>query len=131
LIVLDTHVWSWWVAQAPELPRRVARLIEARIEDEAEFVSSISVWEVALLAQRQRLQLKMPVSEWIRQAEALAAIRFAPVDNHIALSSALLPPPLHPDPADRIIVATALQLRALLVTKDSKLRDYPHVETRW
>jgi PIN domain nuclease of toxin-antitoxin system len=131
LIVLDTHVWLWWVAQAPELPRRVARLIEARIEDEAVFVSSISVWEIALLVQRQRLQLSMPVSEWIRQAEALAAIRFAPVDNHIALSSVLLPPPLHPDPADRIIVATALQLRASLVTKDRKLRAYPHVETQW
>ena len=42
-----------------------------------------------------------------------------------------LPPPLHPDPADRIIIATALQLGATLITKDQKIRDYPHVTTVW
>lgn len=131
MIVLDTHVWVWWVTQDPQLPRRVARLIEARGDSESVFVSSISVWEVALLVQRHRLQLTMPVSEWIRQAEALMPTRFAPVDNRIALRSLLLPSPLHSDPADRIIIATALHLQATLITKDRKLREYPHVETRW
>ena len=108
----------------------MARLIEAG-DAESVFVSSISVWEVARLVQRQRLELTMPVTEWLRQAEALTAVRFAPVDNRIAVRSVLLPPPLHSDPADRIIIATALHLQATLITKDRKLRDYPHVAARW
>jgi PIN domain nuclease of toxin-antitoxin system len=131
VILLDTHVWVWWVTQATELPRKVGRFIDARIETEAACVSSISVWEVALLVQRKRLQLTMGVSEWIQKSEALPYIRFVPVDNRIALRSVLLPPPLHPDPADRIIVATAVELGAVLITKDDKLRTYPHVETQW
>lgn len=131
MILLDTHVWVWWVTQAAGLPRRVGRFIDARAEAEPVLVSSISVWEVALLVQRGRLQLSMAVSEWIRKSEALSLLRFVPVDNRIALRSVQLPPPLHADPADRIIIATAVQMGALLVTKDDKLRAYPYVETRW
>jgi PIN domain nuclease of toxin-antitoxin system len=131
VILLDTHVWVWWVTQATELPRRIGRLIEERIETESVCVSSISVWEVALLVQRERLKLTMAVTEWVHRSEALPFIRFVPVDNGIALRSVLLAPPLHSDPADRIIIATAIHLGAILITKDDKLRAYPHVETHW
>jgi PIN domain nuclease of toxin-antitoxin system len=80
---------------------------------------------------RGRLELSMDVGDWVAKAEALPLLRFVPVDNRIALRSVLLPPPLHNDPADRIIVATALQLGATLITKDEKLRGYPHVRTVW
>lgn len=131
MILLDTHVWVWWVAQASDLPRRVARLIDERIATEAVCVSAISVWEVALLVQRKRLKLAMGVTEWVKRSESLPFLRFVPVDNDVALRSVLLPPPFHSDPADRIIVATAIQLGAVLVTKDEKLRSYPHIEARW
>lgn len=131
MIVLDTHVWIWWVSGSADLPRRLARLIERRIETEPVWVSSISVWEVALLVKRGRLQLTMATADWIERSEALPSLRFAPVDNRIALRSMLLPEPLHGDPADRIIIATALQLGATLITRDDKLRAYPHVKTEW
>ena len=72
--------------------------------------------------------------DWVGSAaacEALPSVRYVPVDNRIALRSVLLPDPLHDDPADRIIIATALQLGATLITRDDKLRAYPHVETLW
>jgi PIN domain nuclease of toxin-antitoxin system len=54
-----------------------------------------------------------------------------PVSNSIALKSVQLPGALHNDPADRIIIATAVSLGAVLVTKDEKIRNYPHVKTAW
>ncbi|MEW6490540.1 MAG: type II toxin-antitoxin system VapC family toxin [Thermodesulfobacteriota bacterium] len=94
-------------------------------------VSSISAWEVALLVKKGRLVLSMDVQEWVRKAESLPYVHFHPVDNAIALRSVNLPGLLHEDPADRIIVATALHLDAAVVTRDEKIRNYPAVRTIW
>ena len=61
----------------------------------------------------------------------LPFLSFVPVDNSIAVKSVLLPEPLHKDPADRIIISTAVTLGAALVTKDEKILNYPYVETIW
>ncbi|HEY2291201.1 MAG TPA: type II toxin-antitoxin system VapC family toxin [Thermoanaerobaculia bacterium] len=131
MIVLDTHAWVWWVAS----PERLSPSAKQRIDDEAEktpiLISSISAWEVALLVKKGRLELTMEVEEWIARSESLPALRFVPVDNRIAILSNHLPGELHEDPADRIIIATALTLGATLVTRDRKLQDYPHLETFW
>lgn len=71
------------------------------------------------------------MKDWIARSEALPFIQFVPLDNRIALRSNLLPGELHEDPADRIIIATSLTLGAPLVSKDQKIRDYPHVRTIW
>jgi PIN domain nuclease of toxin-antitoxin system len=64
-------------------------------------------------------------------SERLPFISFVPVDNRIAVKSVSLPEPLHRDPADRIIISTAITLGAALVTKDDKIISYPYVETIW
>ncbi len=84
-----------------------------------------------MLADRGRLTLSMDVADWIARAEAMPFFRFVPVDNTIAHRSVRLPGALHQDPADRIIVATALTLGMPLVTKDEKLRGYRHLSTVW
>ena len=83
------------------------------------------------MVRKGRLELKEEVRTWIARAEALPFFRFVPVDNAIALLSVELPHPLHPDPADRIIVATALRLQCPLVTKDRQLHEYPDIEVIW
>ena len=80
---------------------------------------------------RGRLQLTLDYTDWIAHTESLPFINFVPIDNHIALKSIQLLPPLHHDPADRIIIATALTLGATLITKDEKIIRYPHVDTAW
>lgn len=109
----------------------VDQRLEAALADESVRISSISAWEVALLASRGRLQLTLDVTEWIARTDALAPVRFVPVDNAIAVRSVRLPPPFHADPADRIIVATALHLGAALVTRDRRMHENPHVEVVW
>ena len=131
MIVLDTHAWVWWVADPRRLSRAVRDLIEASSSDGTVCISAISCWEVALLAKRGRLDLTMDVADWVARSEALPFVKFVAVDNHIALRSVSLPAPLHDDPADRIIVATALSVGATLVTMDRRLRRYRQVKTIW
>lgn len=80
-----------------------------------------------MLTEKGRLELNMDVEEWIALSETLPFIHFVPVSNHIALKAVQLPQPLHSDPADRIIIATALSIGATLVTIDKNILEYPHV----
>lgn len=131
MIVLDTHAWVWWVSSPDQLSPKAREAADQAAENGAVYVSSISVWEVVLLVQRGRLRLTLDVEDWVAYCEALPFIRFAPVNTAIAMKSVRLPGSLHPDPADRIIIATALTIGAPLVTKDERIRSYPHVETIW
>src|SRR5262249_5991746 len=91
-------------------------------------LSAISGWEVALVVQRGGLVLRSPGREWIARSEALAGLRFLPVDTGIAIRSVELSD-LPPGPADRLIVASAERLGATLVTKDERFRAGPGVTT--
>lgn len=91
--------------------------------------SAISCWEIGALVQSRRLELSIAPADWISRCESLAFFRVVPIDARVALRAAELPD-LHKDPADRIIVATALGLGASLVTKDRTLAGYG-VTTVW
>lgn len=132
LILLDTHAWVWWVAEPERLPRPARDAIQARIEaGEALRVSAISTWEVAMLVERGRLELRLDVEAWVARSEAAPEIEFVPVDSRIALRAVLLEDFAHRDPADRIIAATALRLDAALVTADTRLHSYAPLTTLW
>jgi PIN domain nuclease of toxin-antitoxin system len=131
MIVLDTHAWIWWVSSPVYLSETAKRIIDEAVTGKNIFISSISAWEVAILVSRGRLKLTMSAADWIAASEALPFFDFVPVSNSIALKSVQLPGVLHNDPADRIIIATAVSLGAILVTKDEQIRNYPHVKTAW
>jgi len=131
MIVLDTHAWIWFTSKPEALSKKAQKALKAAVKEKNVLVSSISVWEVALLVNKKRLKLSMDVTDWIAKSESLPFIQFIPVSNSIAVKSVNLPQPLHPDPADRIIIATALSLGAPLVTKDKKISAYAHVKTIW
>ena len=131
MIVLDSHAWVWWISDPTKLSKRALKAIDEAVANNAVHVSSMSVWEVALLVARSRLRLTMDVEEWIARSERLPFLSFVPVTNDVAVRSTRLPGTLHNDPADRIIIATSLKLGMPLVTKDEKIRDYRHVRTIW
>lgn len=131
MTVLDTHIWLWWVSNPENLSSRAAKAIKQAISVNAVYISSISAWEVAMLVEKNRLKLSVDVRDWIRKTEALSFVQFIPVDNTIALRSTSLPGKLHQDPADRIIIATAMVMGAKLITKDEKIRNYRYVKTIW
>ncbi|SOZ37090.1 Ribonuclease VapC (fragment) [Cupriavidus neocaledonicus] len=84
-----------------------------------------------MLVERGRLVLTMDVDAWLATVAKIDVVRFLPVDAGIAVKSVNLPGDFHKDPADRMIVTTARMLAAPLVTRDEKIRAYPHVRTIW
>lgn len=132
MILLDTHAWVWWVDDPARLPAPARQAIEESLAaGDAVLVSCISTWEVAQLVSRGRLELTVPVADWIALAESAPEIAFVPVDNRIALRSVELGGFAHRDSADRIIAATALARGATLVTADARLRAYGALTTAW
>jgi len=131
MIVLDTHTWIWFISKPEVLSKRAKKAVSEAVKEKNVLISSISAWEVALLVIQKRLTLSLDVTDWIAKSEGLPFIHFIEISNSIAVKSVNLPQPLHPDPADRIIIATALSAGVPLVTKDKKLLNYPHVETIW
>ena len=121
MIVLDTHVWVWWVSGSVRLSAPARKAISEHVRSGTVHLSAISVWEVALLVRRGRLELTQPVEDWVARSMALPFVEFVPVDPRIALRSVALPAPLHDDPADRIVAATAITLGATLLTRDARL----------
>ena len=94
------------------------------------WVSAISAWEIALLVQRGRLVLRLPVRDWVARSEALSGLQILPVDTAVGLRAVELTG-LHRDPADRMIVASAELLGAVLITRDERLRAYSGIPTVW
>ena len=131
MIVLDTHAWIWFISNPDRLSKRANEAATAGAADKNILISTISAWEVALLVSKGRIELTLDVSDWIAKSESLPFIQFVPVTNSIAVKSVNLPLPLHPDPADRIIIATALLMGAPVITKDKKILNYAPVKSIW
>ena len=131
MILLDTHVWVWWLSNPDKLPTMARKAVKDAAKNRAIYISSISAWEVALLVSKGRLTFTMDARDWIVRSEALPFFHFVPIDNAIAIRSVRLPEPFHKDPADRIIVATAMTMGMALVSSDSKILKYSHVKTIW
>ena len=120
-LLLDTHVWVYYADGGHELPRTVLRAIEKARESGSLFVSVISVWEIALLVRRKRLALPMSPARWSEDALRLSGLNLLAFTPEIAIESVDLPEPMHKDPADRILVASARVERMTLVTRDREV----------
>lgn len=127
MILLDTHIWVWWVANSLKLPDHYRSLLVAA-RDSGIGVSIYSYWEVAKLVQNSKLALSLPTLEWLRKALTYPGVRLLPLTPEIVVHSTELPGTFHKDPADQILVATARIHDLLLLTVDEKILAYPHVK---
>jgi PIN domain nuclease of toxin-antitoxin system len=129
VILLDTHVWLWWLS-APE------RLSDAAAEaiDRASSigVSTLSAWEIAMLVTRGRITLDREVSVWVGQALAHARVEPLAPDAEVAVAAGLLNAKSFPgDPVDRLIYATARSAGATLITRDRAILMFDPQGTLW
>lgn len=131
MIVIDTHVLVWWLARAPGLSRKAERTLAAHGDPGQIVVSAISLLEIATAVRRGRLELTIPLDQWLADMNSLPEIRVEPVSAEIAALAGSLAEPMHGDPADRLIVSTAFTLGVSLVTGDKKLQEYRGVKTIW
>ena len=124
-LLLDTHIWIWVLEGAvPEIGHAAQNAVMEASDLGRVLVSAISVWEVGMLEAKGRVRFTMEAGEWVRRALAAPGVHFAALTPEIALDSTRLPDPVHGDPADRILIATARRMGATLVTRDSKILEY-------
>jgi len=122
-LLLDTHIWLWAVHD----PKRLGKRLLQELKNEANelWLSPISTWEVLTLNFKGRVHLHGNLSEWL--ARATAGTHEAPLTHEIALAARQLP--LHQDPADRILAATAQVLDLILATADERLLGLGDIRT--
>ena len=128
MIILDTHIWVWWVHGDKRLNQAQMDVITAN-EADIIGVSVISCWEIAKLVQYGRLGLPCKIDEWFEQALDYPGVQLLALTPEIAIESTRLPGEFHRDPADQIIVATARLYKCPLITLDDKILKYPYVKT--
>jgi len=129
LIVLDTHVWLFWVNDDRELISKKALTAINRAESLG--VSVISCWEIAMLLAKRRLAFNMDVQDWVNQASKYPGIRLIGLDAEVAVLSTRLPGNFHGDPADRMIVATCMKHNVPLISKDKMIRSWGQIKVIW
>jgi PIN domain nuclease of toxin-antitoxin system len=117
-LLLDTHIWVRSQLNPERLSPRVARAINDPRNEL--WISPISTWEIVLLCERGRLKLDGGPEVWMQKALTVAPLREAPLTHEIALATRSIGLP-HRDPADRLLLATALIHGLTLVTADRKL----------
>lgn len=130
MIVLDTHIQIWWSEDDNRLTDRQRSAIESERRQFGSIgISPISCIEVARLAAASLIELPTDALTWIRHLMNYPSVRLLPITPEIAVRAYSLPEPFHRDPADRILVATAIELACPLLTSDQRILQYPHVDT--
>jgi len=129
--LLDTHTWVWWNARPDALSPAVRELLSDPAACNELLLSAISVWELCKLLEKGKIGLSLPVEDWIRQALDAPGLRLVPLTPRIAYRSTVLPGPFHQDPADQIIIATAREENATILTRDARILGYRHAQSLW
>jgi PIN domain nuclease of toxin-antitoxin system len=129
LIVLDTHVLLWAVADSKKLSRAADAAIRRSREVDGLAISAISLWELASLVARGRIRSYGTVESSVNQL--IEGVTIKPITPEIATLAALFPDDYPRDPADRLIGATARAEGLALVTRDEGIRESPLLRTIW
>ena len=121
-VLLDTHLWLWWLLGSPQLPRRERQAIDQSAQARQLRLAAISLWEAQMLQAKGRLQLDQPFEHWLSRAAAADVITVLPLDSEVVIRVNSLPADFDGDPADRLIVASALAQGLPLATFDGNIR---------
>ncbi|OGT47843.1 MAG: hypothetical protein A3E83_03220 [Gammaproteobacteria bacterium RIFCSPHIGHO2_12_FULL_41_20] len=124
LVLLDTHVFIWYVNGNEELTKPIRAAINTAAQQNVLYLAAISLWEVSMLEKRRRIILERACLAWLHDAIHATYIQIVPITPAISVESCNLPGSFHEDPADRLIVATARVEGMHLFTRDSRILSY-------
>ena len=128
MLLLDTHTFIWLCMNRELLPSKLLQLMDE--ESDGLFISSITATEIGLLVNRGKVSIPRSCEEFLHENLSSFGIHEVPVDVAIALASTQLPP-IHRDPFDRIIIATAQAHKMTILTKDRTIPTYPKTKVVW
>jgi PIN domain nuclease of toxin-antitoxin system len=120
-VLIDTHVWIWWLTRLPQLSPRIISALDNM--PERPLLSVASLWELSLLVEAERVELFPNPAVWLEEATHPDAVRLAQITRGVALELFEFPKEFRRDPADRLIIATARALNAPLLTFDRGIRN--------
>jgi len=123
-VVLDTHVWIWTMTADPRLDKRFQFQFEKILKTQGVLLSPMSIWELGRLVDKGRIEIDMDVLDWVDQALDTEGLQLHILTPRILIQSTRLPGLLHGDPVDRLLIATAHEEKAVLVTCDKKILEY-------
>jgi PIN domain nuclease of toxin-antitoxin system len=129
--LLDTHTWVWWHMNPKKLSQKVKKIIGNTSEYDELLLSAMSPWEFSKLLEKKKIGISSDPEDWISKALDMPKFRLVPLSPVLAYRSTVLPQPFHCDPADQIIVATAREENATLLTKDERILSYKNVRSLW
>lgn len=118
MILLDTQALVWTMEGSSKLGPKA---VQAEAESQEVIVSTISLWEISLLASRGRLVLSLPIEQWADKVVQEAGISILPVTRAIAIDAGFMPGYEHGDPGDRIVIATARSIPCPVMTSDHRI----------
>lgn len=124
MYVLDTHVACWAALDADKLIPETRQVVEQALLSDDLYIANITLWEIAMLIQKQRLIVTLPLQEWIDQLVKMLRLHVIPMTVQIVADSVQLPLGFHADPADQLIVATTRCLKGTLITRDEKILEW-------
>ena len=127
MIILDTHIWVWWVQNDARLTAQHGQWLEDYQQDGLG-ISILSCWEIAKLVEKNRLILPLAINEWLELALTYPEVQLLNLNLPIIVDSTKLNG-FHSDPFDQMIVATARYYNCNLLTADAKILNYPQVQT--
>jgi len=129
VIVLDTHALLWWALDLARLSQAAAERL-SEMERRGGFASAISIWELGVKIQRGKLDLGISIEEFTHRIEESSIVELLAANTATWLRSLELAWD-HRDPADRVIVGTAILQNVPLVTADHEIHRFPGVTCIW
>ena len=123
MILLDTHVWLWWLLEEGDLDESERAMLDEQAMSGEIVISAASVWETEMLERSGKVVLEPDFQTWITRATDAQICKVIPIDEEVVKAMRKLPDNFPEDPADRIIVATALLHQIPLATKDEVLQE--------
>jgi PIN domain nuclease of toxin-antitoxin system len=123
-IILDTHILIWILISPDELSKKIIKSIEIAQNSNNLYISSISLWEIAMLIHKKRINVYERIADFINSITNIDGLNIININAGIAAESVALPGGFHSDPADCIIIASARDLAATLITRDQKIIDW-------
>ena len=129
--MLDTHTWIWWHMNPQKLSPKVKKIVGNTDRYAEILLSAISPWEFSKLLEKKKIGISCDPEDWINSALDMPKFRLIPLSPVLAYRSTVLPQPFHSDPADQIIVATAREENATILTKDERILTYENVRSLW
>ncbi len=121
-VILDTHMWVWWLLADSPLPGRERQALDRIATDKGICLPAICLWEAQMLYRKQRIELPAPFPTWLRRASSADILTMLPLNADTVIALNDLPASFHGDPADRMIVATARAHDLPLATHDAAIK---------